>query len=58
MKHIFPKYLAFNNCPFCGEPFPAHKVRVIRLFSNACKGKYVVWCKNQPFKFHTLHKDF
>lgn len=58
MKHIFPKYIEFPNCPFCGEPFPTHKVRVIRLLSNTRKGKYAIWCKNEPFKLHTLYNGF
>ena len=58
MKHIFPKYLAFGNCPICGQPYPPHAMRVIRLFSSYKKGKYVVWCKNRPFKLTTLKKEF
>lgn len=55
MKKI--KRLAFANCPICGQPYPPHSVRIIRLFSSIKKGKYVVWCKNKPFKFTTFYKD-
>lgn len=57
MKIKCPKWLAFANCPVCGEPHPPHSLRIIRLFSNVKKGKYVLWCKNKPFKLTTLYKE-
>ena len=51
-----PKFLNFANCPICGEPYPAHSLRVIRILSSERKGRYVVWCGNQR-KIEVLYKQ-
>ena len=54
-KRQKPKYLQFDNCPICDEPFEI--LRVIRLLSSERKGRYLVWCKNKH-KLEFLYRQF
>ena len=47
-----PSYI-FIRCFCCGE---VHAVKVIKLFSNAKKGRYCVFCRNK-FKFYNIYQD-